>query len=258
MFEFTFSICNDKINIIDFLYSKLCAQVKFNGGVIVKVGKDNRAKLTMAVPKKQRDYFVLLLLELVSEVITMEYKTEFIENNLPRFYADELMQTAFVSALAVFDKQTDKDIIKKALILEQELNLDWFYHFKLGVLQERWREICALIQENMAKLKASGGVDDLIKFLINTCDVNAVEAHIFEEQNKIFIADANKKPYNLFANKAMDNSEFALKSLITLSPAKIILHATTENALVRVIQKLYSNRVFTPENAGVVGKQFVR
>ena len=44
---------------------------------------------------------------------------------------NELTKSAFLKALTIFDKQTDKDLIKKELVLERELNINSFYSFKL-------------------------------------------------------------------------------------------------------------------------------
>lgn len=153
MWELTLNFSQDKSHFMDFLYSKLEGQVKFCGGVIIRSTRAGRVKISLAVPRKQKDYFVLLLLELVSEVITQDFKFEYLNTNLGTIIPNELTRAAFIRALTVFDKQTDKDLIKKQLVFENELNIDSFFYFKLGELTQCWQEICVLVRENISALR---------------------------------------------------------------------------------------------------------
>lgn len=244
IFELTLSIENAKSNVIDFLFDKLSAQVKFNNGVIVKVKSQTRTNLSLAVNKKQKDYFILLLLELISEVITIEYKSEFFENNLGLIYNSPIMQTALISALTVFDKQTDKDLIKKSLILEKEFYIDRFYWFKLGALRQRWSDICQLVTDNSIRLKLSGGSNDLIKFLLKTSEVNALEVHLIDQNENFLVADSLNNPICALSSVNPGGELTTLKNLIMLSPSKIIVYPQgKEKPLNKLLYSLFEDRI---------------
>ena len=225
MWEFTLIYNKEKACYIDFIYSKLESQVKFVNGIIIKQNFAGRARISIAVPKKQKDYFVLLLLELVSEVITQDFKYEFLDNNLGLTISNQLTKVAFVKALTVFDKQTDKDLIKKQLIFETELNIDSFYYFKLDELRKRWQEICLLVRDNIGTLQATDSLGDLLKFLIKTSEINFDEVHVYKKNQNYVITDKLNQPINIISSiNHGHNQECTLEDLIALSPAKIILH----------------------------------
>ncbi|MCR5553311.1 MAG: putative sporulation protein YtxC [bacterium] len=247
MWEQTLSVSSNESAMLNYIYSKISSQVKFVGGLIIKVNLKGRSKLTLAVPKKQKDYFVLLLLELISEVITIKYKSEFIFNNVRLTLGDNLTQSALISALAVFDKQTDKDIIKKNLILESELNLDRFYYFKLGLLRDRWSEICSLVENNSINLKLTNSGLNLIKFLVQTSEINSFEVHLFKDNDKLVIADSNFVPLTLLDEISSLNESNIVSNLIELSPAKIVIHNLNENRLISCLESIFENRVMVVE-----------
>ena len=101
MWEQTLSVSSNESVMLDYIYSKISSQVKFVGGLIIKVNLKDRSKLTFAVPKKQKDYFVLLILELVSEIITLDYKYDYLENRLGHYIKNELTKSAFLKALTI-------------------------------------------------------------------------------------------------------------------------------------------------------------
>ncbi len=225
MWELTLIYNKEKVCYLDFIYAKLEHQVKFVGGIIIKQNMGKRATISLAVPNKQKDYFVLLLLELISEVITQDYKYEYLNANLGYFVHNELTKVAFLKALTVFDKQTDKDLIKKQLVFENELNIDSFYYFKLNSLRVRWNDICLLVKENLTSLQASQGLSDLLKFLIKTNDDCYDEVHVFKKNKKYYIVDKQNRPINIIGAVNKEIGQVAtLENLITLSPSKIVLH----------------------------------
>ncbi len=245
MWELTLNFSQDKSHFMDFLYSKLEGQVKFCGGVIIRSSRAGRVKIGLAVPRKQKDYFVLLLLELVSEVITQDFKFEYLNTNLGTIIPNELTRAAFIRALTVFDKQTDKDLIKKQLVFENELNIDSFFYFKLGELTQRWQEICVLVRENISALQASGSLAGLLKFLIKTSDIGYDEVHIIKRKGRFVLTDKSSRPIHALFEMCDNKSQAdTIGDLILLSPSKIVLHrATTREPFFDFIENLFEDKV---------------
>lgn len=244
MWEFTLIYNKEKAFYLDFIFSRLEHQVKFVNGIIIKQNFGGRARVSLAVPKKQKDYFVLLLLELVSEVITLDYKFQFLEDNLGVSITNELTKVAFLKCLTVFDKQTDKDLIKKQLVFENELNIDSFYYFKLEELRKRWQDICSLVSENIEALKATNGISDLLKFLIKTCDINVDEVHVYKKNQDYFLLDKAEKPLPVMISGEDTHSQTkTLEELITLSPARIVLHGDGKEPFFDYLSGLFDEKI---------------
>lgn len=256
MWELTLIYNKDKFQYLDYIYTKLAPQVKFVGGIIIKGNNYDRAKISIAVPAKQREYFVLMILELVSEVITQDYKCAYLDDNLGNLVPNELTRAVLVKALTVFDKQTDKDLIKKELVVDSEINIESFYHFKLGVLRARWQDICVLVKENIGALCASQSLDNLLKFLIKTCENSYDEVHIIKKNAKYFLCDSKSKPINIFGECEGTDAIKSLENIITLSPAKIVIDDTQplKEPFYNVLYNLFEDRVCVSNRAVMSAK----
>ena len=230
MWEFTLNDINSKSAYINFLYNKLEAKVKFVGGIIIRQNTSSKISLSLAVPNKQKDYFVLLILELVSEIITQDYKYDYLESRLGAYIKNELTKSAFLKALTVFDKQTDKDLIKKELVLERELNINSFYNFKLYSLRNRWADICSAIEDNIGYLEKADAFGELLKFLIKTTQSCYDEVHLYKKHKNYLITDRLNKPIEVLEPPEDSGEIKAIKELISLCPAKIVLHASGEKS----------------------------
>ncbi|MBQ7453145.1 MAG: hypothetical protein IJS68_02635 [Clostridia bacterium] len=248
MWEITVSESYDKLYCLDFIYARLNAQVKFVGGIIVKQNIAGRCQLSLAVPKKQKDYFVLLLLELISEVITQNYKRDYLYERLNPISETELTKTAFVKALTVFDKQTDKDLIKKQLVLCGEINIDSFYYFKLHALRNRWQDICNLVNDNISSFEPNKTIREFLKFLIKTTETSYDEVHMYKKNQEYYLTDSHNRPITDLVGSEEKGEVKALEELITLSPAKIILHgeAPSKDPFYDYIFNLFDDKVYIP------------
>ena len=224
MWEFTLNDSSTKTSYINFLYTKLESKVKFVGGIIIRQTNADKTSLSLAVPTKQKDYFVLLILELVSEVITLDYKYDYLESRLGPYIKNELTKSAFLKALTIFDKQTDKDLIKKELVLGKELNINSFYNFKLYALRKRWEDICNVVEDNVSSIEKADAFSELLKFLIKTSDVNYDEVHLYKKHKNYVLLDKLNKPIEVLDCHNSSVEIKAITSLIALCPAKIVLH----------------------------------
>ena len=248
MWEITVSESQSKIYCLDYLYQKLSTQVKFVGGIIVKQNFSGRCQLSLAVPKKQKDYFVLLLLELISEVITQNYKKEYLSERIMNITATELTKTAFIKALTVFDKQTDKDLIKKQLVLASEINIDSFYYFKLQNLRNRWQEICNLVNENISSFDSSRTIKEFLRFLIKATEVSFDEVHLYKRNQDYYLTDSKNRPITNICGCGENGEAGAIEELITLSPARIVLHGNMplKDPFYDYIFNLFDDKVYMP------------
>lgn len=234
MFELTVSTSKAKYKDIDFIFSLLKNKIKSMKGIIVSEEIDGRAKLALAVPEDKKEYALSLVFDAISEAIIRDYKHDFLKKNLSLQTGNRIAESAFIRALSVYDKTSDKEYIKKCLKPTSEILIDSFYAFRLWELEKRWKNIADLMSENCSYLCMSGGFSDLMKFLVLSNDCETGEVHLCKGEGNIFCGDGSGKEFfNMIYDGENDNFVISILSeLISLAPEKIIIHKELENTFV--------------------------
>lgn len=251
MFELTLSTCKAKQKDIDFVYSLLKNKIKSVKGIIVCEELDGRTKVAFAVPESEKDYAISLAFDAVSEAIIKSYKKDFLKRNISLQTGNKIAENVFISALSVYDKQSDKDFIKKELKPTSEILIDSFYNFRLWELEKRWKNIADLMSENASYLSVSGSFLDLMKFLVLSNECEEKEVHIRKGEGNVFCsAGSGKELFNMIYDTSDDNFIInILSELISISPEKIIIHKELENtALAGEILNVFDKRVCLLKN----------
>lgn len=246
MFEMTISTSKAKSKDISFILNKLRPDFKAMKGIMVCEEIDKRVKLALAVSKDKKDLAISLIFDAVSEAIIRDYKEEYLLKNLKINLPNKITLSAFVKALTMFDKINDKEIIKKKLVLTDELHLDSFYNFRLWELEKRWQEIAQLVTENSGYLLASGSFMELMRFLIMTNDAEFGELHVYYDNEHIIAKNKEgREVFNIKYVKEDVNSKInVISEIISLSPQKIILHNDMfDNELYEYIENLFDGKV---------------
>lgn len=250
MWEITISNVSEKSKTLDLLFEKLKKEVSLVKGVIILDAVLDRVRVSLAVPDRTVEYFRSVLADAVAEVVTLEYKFQFLSENIRLPQNDNIANRAFLTALTVFDKQTDKNFIKQKLTLGSELFLDSFFNFRLTELKERWKEICVLVSDNLNLLVLTEGFFDMIRFLIKTIPPECEEIHLLFEPNTISLCNAKlEKQKNIqLEQKNTDESKTALVGeLITLSPQKIVVHSEKKESFVESLLSIFDDKIrFVP------------
>lgn len=225
MWEIIISTNKGHASSIDYIFNTLQEDVVAASGIIIKQFSCGRAKVSIAVKKEDKEYVKARLADAISETIVDCYKYEFLLNNLKLPLSNEVTKKALIKALTVFDKKTDKELIEEELVLKKELYIDSFYHFCLGELKNRWKDITDLISDNVNGLMLTDTFLDLLKFLIKTTEAEREEVYVTLGSGKIDILDDAMKSV-LKENLMEDDVNIDVKvinELISLSPRKIIL-----------------------------------
>ena len=246
MFEITLSTCKNREYDIEFIMSKLMEEVKALKGILTYTEIERRSKVAIAVPENKKDYFLALLFDVICEAIIKSYKYEYFLNNIKLHLNNRVTEVAFLKALTMFDKTSDKEIIKKYIPISGEILLDSLYNFRLWELEKRWREVIKLVEDNKGYLLLSGSFIDLMKFLLLSIEPEIDEVHIYCEEN--MICCKNKQGKELFKNQYDEKDEESIiniiSELITLSPEKIVLHLTqSQEKLCSYIKNLFELKV---------------
>ncbi len=244
MFEMTISTCKARSKDISYIINSLRPSIKAIKGIMVCEEFDGRVKLAIAVEESKKDYVLSLIYDAVSEAIVRGYKEEFLKKNLKIKLGGKVASVTFFKALAMFDKQGDKQLIKKQLLPCEELYIDSLYNFRLWELEKRWKEICTLVEENASYLLASNSFFDLVKFLIFSCDTETSEVALSFNGNKI-VAKSGEKEFFSVQYKSDESAKIkVLGELIGLAPAKIVVYENKfPQDIIETISSLFESRV---------------
>lgn len=108
---------------------------------------------------------------IVYYILSVE-KTKFLSQNLKNLNMLGNLAPIFLKVLCLFDIESDVLEIEKNLRLNDQLYLKEFYYFKLKKLQEKWRQVCDLTNENDFFFSSEELVFQLIRFLLRDCKRN--------------------------------------------------------------------------------------
>ena len=144
----------------------------------------------------------------------------------------------------MFDKQTDIDLVKKNLVIDNNIVIDSLYHFKLIELKNRWQDIVDLISQNLINLIAGDCLKDMLKFLIASSPAKIENIYISDNDNKIKLFNND---INISIDKKYKNyEEKIISKLINLCPKNIYItnDVYTQYDMSKKIEDLFEGRVF--------------
>lgn len=244
MFEMTVSTSKARSKDISYIVGKLRSAVKSMKGIMVCEEFDGRTKLAIAVNEKKKDLMLSLIFDAVSEAIVRSYKEEFLIKNIKIVSRNKLVMSTLVKALTLFDKDSDKQLIKKQLAYCEELYIDSFYHFRLWELEERWGQICRLVEENSAYLYESNSLGELMKFLIATGETELDEIHLHAKRGSVGgFSSAGKEIFKLSYKKDETSKIDVVSKLIDNLPEKIIVYDEVDGELAQLLMSIFDGKV---------------
>lgn len=221
MFEMAVSgaACYD----IDSLILNFRRETELCGGLFAFENNDNRFMACMAISEKLRDYFLARIKEEICEHIAVEYKYDFFLKSLNLTSISDLEKVAFCSALAVFDKETDKKYISEHLLVGSEIVVDSAVAFCMPKLFDRWAEIVELVESNKYELSSCNGLVEMMRFLLKSSPCESEKIHIQKNNDHLFISnDLGKVQFEYYDDE--DANAKVLHRAISLLPRQIALH----------------------------------
>lgn len=211
---------------MDNIYKKLKPQVDKSQGIIIKQIK-KQISICLAVDYKFEKTIKQQILDIVSDQIILKYKFDILQQNIKIPIGNNASLSAFIKALVVFDRQTDKDIIKKNLVLQDKLNIDSFYYFRLSSLKARWRDIADVVNENIPLMLQNNSISELTRCFVSETAKDINELHLLVGSKKIQI-EINNELSDLEFDVSAEYLESLLTEIISISPQKIIVHGNIE------------------------------
>lgn len=242
MYEFTVTN-NSANNLTDFLYNQLYNQISTIGGIVIKQQVASRFSISLAVEDNYKEYAKGVLTDAIADAIIYTHKYEYLQSNIYLNINNEGLK-AFLQALVVFDRQTDKDIIKKHLTLERELFIDSFYKFKLYELKDRWAEIANIVNDSIPIMLKNKSVSEITRYFVDSTE-DGPEVHLYIDDGKIKLerlGDYTSLEYTVDG----DYENSLVCEIISLSPNKIIIHGTAGfiEKLERTLSSVFYGKIY--------------
>ena len=244
MFELTLSNAIDKQSYFTELCKKLSPEIKQDKGVIAKENSNGRTHLAIAVNESKKEYYKAKILDFILFMIVDDYKFNYYKDNLKADASDNLVFESFLKAISIFDAESDKEVIKKQIMLSGELVIDSFFHFKLQMLKSRWEKTAGIINQNHI-LESKSAMIDVLKYLTTMSDSNSslVTVSFSEKQITTKTLGSTKK----FKNNFKGCSNF-LTEMVRANPIKINISCTEPDELQEEVLDVLKNIFFEKIN----------
>lgn len=244
MWEYSITMDSDKAKIAKHIFNNLKPFVDMVEGVITSYEEMGKINIVLACKKLEKNRLSYHITEIISYVISTFLKEDFLDKSLKFPQKDKLELYTFKKALVSFDRETDRFLINKYLVLEENLILESFFHFKLQPLKEKWQELVKIANDNSTYLLSDDSFLELLKFLIDNIEIASDELNVVIQQEKIFIFDSN---FHQIGDPKINVDEFGLvNKILELSPRKINWVCDKN---VPFIEKVFSKRLlYVSEN----------
>lgn len=205
---------------------------------------EDEIKLSFDLKNKTKTQAKEKLEKYICECVIIYYKSKYFEENLKLPKDMKIPLKAMCRALAVFDKITDVDLLRRDLKIDKNLNINSYYTFKMSSFRSRWKEVCVLFHTNLPELVASDAFPDLIKYLLAISESSCQDVYVSVLDEKIHLKSdfgvdlVNPIPLSNFGKERL------IVELISLSPANIFLVPGEKiNLFAGEIKELFENKV---------------
>lgn len=239
MWEFSLNFKSENYEIAKYVHNCLQHSTKGMGGFVTSHEENGVISVLIAVENCFAERVKSQLTAVVVEVICSKYKADFLNCYLSLPMQDKVGIHAFKKALLNFDRETDKYIIRRALVLTNSLYIDSFYSFKLKPLQEKWEELVNLANENKDFLVSRESFIDLLKFLVDNLDICEEEISVVKEGEGYRIINSA----NSYYTNHLISEEKVVSSIIDLSPQKINLFFSETSGAITLLERIFEERV---------------
>lgn len=236
MWEFSLSVSADKCQVAKYIYNSVKSLSSDLNPIITSYEHNGMVSVIFACDNFFKAKLKFFIMNSVVFSICTFFKEEYLTKKLKTPNKSSIENYTFKKALVNFDRETDRFIIGKQLILEQNLNLDSFFHFKLKNLKEKWDELVNIANDNSTYFLAEDSFLELLKFLIDNIEYETAEVNVVCNNGQLFLFDSN---FEIIDDKLSFNCYDLVDNLLKLSPRKINWY--TEKSL-GFLEKVFEKR----------------
>lgn len=248
MWEMAIVVGSENVHISKFIFKALKTKVEEVGGVLTSFEQAGKISILVACQQLEKARLQYHVSAIIASVICTVFKEKFLQERLELPPKNALEIFTFKKALVSFDKETDKFLVGKFLVLEKTLELESFFHFRLRALKEKWLELVSIANENANYLLGEDSFVELLKFLVDNIEVMSDRVFVRLQNGTASVFDAAQNMHELLCDAS---KEELVEFLFAQSPRQIEWSADVPEFF---LEKVFSRRIVyatMPKLAGV-------
>ncbi|MDR3021946.1 MAG: hypothetical protein LBU60_04675 [Clostridiales bacterium] len=163
---------------------KLVAAVASCGGVYAGDTKYDRVYFNFACKLSSSCELKKAIKDYMSELYLTKAKKEYMRKNIK--IKVEIFDI-LLSILVGFDRESEKELLDKILVIEDDFSIDGYFNFRLTELKTRWDEICSLARENAFFLSNRETMYELLRFLMSTIKPQVERITVKQKEDRFVV-----------------------------------------------------------------------
>ena len=177
------------------------------------------------------------------DVFCLEFKYEFLQENLNFDYQDETTQI-LEKLCTYFDRETERVMVLSMLELSApKIDIDSFYQFRLRGLRQKWKEFCDLINDNISTIRKGENTQDFVQFLLGGIN-NMCQSVILDLSEKCLVYKDEVSGFDVLEEINPSKKNMVLVKLVELNPQKIaIKNVGKYRELIDFLKSIFKNRI---------------
>lgn len=243
MWEFSLIYPAELNNYFVSLQKKIQLKLKNELGLCTIINNN----LVVACTQKFSIHIIRLIKDSICFVILNYYKANFLLEKLHNYELLQSYTSALLQALINFDKEEDKKIILKNLVLFDSLYLDSFFSFKCEELKTKWQEMCNLTNDNSLFLQDETMLVELLKFFNKSSKTSKEITINIKNQSLVLKNDKNKliKLYYPLYQNNFSFSQIVVSNIIEQNPqvVKVKNSKNVDVFLLDILSKIFGNNL---------------
>lgn len=220
MFQFGFSIANEHVNWFKTIEEVFAIKVKKFGGLYASVKKIDRTVVAIACESCNKSKLTKEIRNCLMDMYSTAAKHDYLKNAIT-IPIDKHSYNLLIHTLVAFDRENERAIIDKAMIMQNGMSLDGIFYFRLQELRKHWDEIAELATSNAAYLIDEDTLNELIRFLISAVNPKIMRLEISQNDNKYNVSGhlpESDFEYNIIGTEQL------LLYLIDIAPLELKLN----------------------------------
>lgn len=245
MWEFCINISDKNILISKRIFLALKSFCNEYGGIVTTYERCGKISILITCDECDSIRFKHYIKMQICDVICESFKLEYLKENLSLPNLDEISKNAFIQALLSFDKEADKYIIDRFLNLEDSIDIESFYFFKLASLRDKWKELVQIANDNKQYLSSNETLVELLRFLVDNLEFKNEAINLMKDTEKVLFYDVN---FNLLkenntGDKDLDST--IISYLISLAPKAVNIYSSEKfnDNLIRLLKQIFDKRI---------------
>lgn len=229
--------------ILQFLHANIKSRLDFCKTLVTNYSDNNFSYLLLACDKNFYEPCEAIVKDIIIEYIESIYKVDYLKSKI-KSCSDSLAFNVYIKVLALFDKATDENALKKIIMFNQTFFIDSFLEFRLLPLKKHWNNLAELSSDNLSVFTSEAFVD-VIKYLINTMESEVYKVKVVCDGENFSVYNMKNKNDKIQKIAECKNSLELITKVINFCPNYIDVYINTNNKseAVSFLSNVFSNRL---------------